>query len=265
MVLAFLLLSGSRLAAQELLAYRDSVAKAYDFLLYVPENYSDTAEAKLPLILFLHGGSLCGRNLDLVTHYGCIDALRRGLDIPALVVSPQTPTMGWDAEKVMKVVDWVGERYAYDPDRFYVIGMSMGGWGTFKVVSAYPDRVAAAVAMCGGFLGQAETLGGVPLWIIHGTQDRVTNLSHSSRIVKRMMETGTADRMRYTWLNGCDHSILARCFLLPQLYDWLFSHSLSDPDRPVNLEYGMTPADLHAAYMRLDPSGGKSLPIQKPH
>ena len=191
MVLAFLLLSGSRLAAQELLAYRDSVAKAYDFLLYVPENYSDTAEAKLPLILFLHGGSLCGRNLDLVTHYGCIDALRRGLDIPALVVSPQTPTMGWDAEKVMKVVDWVGERYAYDPDRFYVIGMSMGGWGTFKVVSAYPDRVAAAVAMCGGFLGQAETLGGVPLWIIHGTQDRVTNLSHSSRITSTAVPFAT--------------------------------------------------------------------------
>lgn len=268
LILAALLgLSAARVSAQELFSYRDSVKTGYPFLLCLPEGYdaADTT-ARPPLIVFLHGRSRCGRDLNMVTRYGCIDALRRGQDIPAIIVSPQTTVVGWEAPKVMAVVDWVGERFPYDTDRLYVIGMSMGGWGSFKVAAEYPDRVAAAIAECGGFTGESvETLTQVPLWIIHGTADTVTKPAFSRSVVTRMKDIeGGTERLRTTWLKGCDHSILARTFLLKELYDWLFCHSLSDPGRPVNQDIDIEPQDLNSAYMRLDPGKARTLPIQNP-
>lgn len=248
---------------ERLLAYRDSVKNGYNFLLYLPAAYPERTD--LPLILCLHGGSLAGHDLERVTHYGCIDALRRGRDIGAVIISPQCPTSGgWNAERLMRVVDWVRDRYRTDLNRFYVIGLSMGGWGTFKMVAAYPDKVAAAVAMCGGYTGPIEPLTQVPLWIIHGTEDEVTSFSHSNSIVKKMIHTGQADRVHFSWLTGCNHSILARIYLLPQPYDWLFSHSLSDDRRRANHQVEIDPSDLDAAYMRLDPARARRLPSRKP-
>ena len=248
----------------KLLEYRDSVKSGYNFLLYVPESYSNGCDS-LPVILFLHGRSLSGSELSMVTRYGCIDALRRGRELDALVICPQCRTgNGWEAAKVMNVVDWVRERYASDENRLYVFGMSMGGWGTFKMVSAYPDKVAAAVALCGGFLGDVAPMTDVPIWIIHGTADDITAIHHSKSIVSKMEATGKATRLRYTWLQGCDHSILARAFLLEDPYKWLLSHSLAQEDRPMTADYDMSPSDLNSAYMHLDTSKAQKLPIQKP-
>ena len=274
LLLILLLLAGPLFASGQTLYsfHRDSVKTGYPFLLCLPEDYdaaqlaaTDSLE-RPPLIIFLHGRSRTGHDLSMVTRYGCIDALRRGQNIPAMIISPQTPVPSWDAAKVMAVVDWVGERYPYDTDRVYVIGMSMGGWGAFKVAANYPDRISAAIAECGGYTdGNEKGLTQVPLWIMHGTADRVTKPSFSHAVVDRMTALPDGDkRLKTTWLKGCDHSILARTFLLKQMYDWLFAHRLSDPDRPVNREIDIVPNDLNAAYVRLDPKKARALPIQKP-
>ena len=264
LILAFFLsiLAASRLQADNLYAYRDSVKNGYNFLLYVPDSY-ETSETPLPILLCLHGKSLAGSNLSTITKYGCIDALRRGREIDALVIYPQCNTTGgWNAERLMHVVNWVMSRYRHDPDRLYCFGISMGGWGTFKFAAAYPDRVAAAIAMCGGYNGEVEPLGEVPLWILHGTSDTVTALSYSSSIVEKMAKAGVSGRLQFNWLTGCDHSILARVFLLKQAYDWLFSHRLSDENRPVNREIKIEPQDIRAAYMTIEPGHEKLLPIK---
>ena len=258
-----LLLAVAPLRAADLLAYRDSVKSGYNFLLYVPDSYSSGAE--LPLILCLHGRSLTGNDLNMVTRYGCIDALRRGREIDALILCPQCGTTdGWNAERLMRVVDWIRARYRSDLNRLYVIGMSMGGWGTFKVAAAYPDKVAAAIALCGGFTGSVEPLTRVPLWIIHGTDDEVTPFSCSNSIVKNMILTGHADRVHFSWLAGCNHSILSRVYLLSQPYDWLFLHSLRDPRRPADQSMEIEPSELDTAYRNLDASKAQKLPIRKP-
>ena len=266
LILAFFLsiLAASRLQADNLYAYRDSVKNGYNFLLYVPDSY-ETSETPLPILLCLHGKSLAGSSLATITKYGCVDALRRGQKIDALVICPQCNTTGgWNAERLMHVVNWVMSRYRHDPDRLYCFGISMGGWGTFKFTAAYPDRVAAAIAMCGGYTGDVEPLGGVPLWIMHGTSDTVTALSFSSTVVEKMAKLGVSGRLRFSWLTGCDHSILARVFLLKQPYEWLFSHSLRDTDRLVNREIKIEPQDIRAAYMTIEPGQAQRLPIVNP-
>jgi DNA-binding CsgD family transcriptional regulator len=75
-LLSFCLLAPPALRADNLYAYRDSVKNGYNFLLYVPDSYY-SSEKPLPVILCLHGKSLAGNNLEGITRYGCIDALRR--------------------------------------------------------------------------------------------------------------------------------------------------------------------------------------------
>ena len=265
LILVLLLaLAANRLQADNLYAYRDSVKNAYDFLLYIPDEYY-TSEKPLPLILNLHGKSLTGNDLNMITRYGCIDALRRGRKINAVVLCPQCrSTGGWDPEKLMKVVEWVRYRFRTDHDRLYVFGISMGGWGTFKFAAAYPDQVAAAIAMCGGYTGPVEPLSELPLWILHGTSDRITTISYSTSIVEKLAAMGKSGRLVFSWLTGCDHSILARIFLLQQPYDWLFSHTIKDTGRPANRDFKIDPKDLNAAYMRLDQSQAQRLRIKNP-
>jgi predicted peptidase len=244
--------------AQDLYAYRDTVKEGYNFLLYLPPGI-DTCQQELPLILFLHGKSLSGTDLNQVLRYGTIDAVKRGLPLDAVVIAPQTEVVGWVPERLEKVVDFVFDKFPCDTNRFYVIGMSMGGWGTLKMVHRYPDRIAAALAMCGGYDEPSISgLSEVPLWIIHGFRDTVTRVSYSADLVKKMYDSGQGERLIFDQ-PACGHSELARVFYLPDLYNWLFSHNLQDKMRPVNLGYTITEKKMNAAYSQLDPD--KALPL----
>ena len=74
-------------------AMRKKVEGSYNFWLYTPAGYDrkDTLCKDTPLVLFLHGKSLCGNDLEKVRRYGSIDCVERGRHIPALVVAPQNP------------------------------------------------------------------------------------------------------------------------------------------------------------------------------
>lgn len=54
--------------------------------------------------------------------------------------------------------------------------------------------------------------------------------------------------MIYDWWKGANHGTPARVFYLKKTYQWLFSHSLSDKDRPVNRNISITMSDLGRAY-----------------
>ena len=159
-------------AFAQLVACRDSVMDGYDFWLYLPDDYNPM-KADKPVVIFLHGKSLCGNDLNNVRRYGCIDALSRGRAIDAVVIAPQTQG-AWNPQKVMNVYDWVTSKYSVDKNRLYVLGMSLGGYGTLDFVATYPDKVAAAMALCGGAtVNSLCALNEVPLWIIHGTADKI--------------------------------------------------------------------------------------------
>jgi len=237
------------LCKAQLMACRGFVKGGYDFWLYLPDDYS-TSEKK-PLVLFLHGKSLSGHNLNLVRNYGCVDAVSRGRKIDAVIVAPQT-SGAWQPAKVMEVIDWVKKNYTVDMDRFYVIGMSMGGYGTLDFAAAYPDKVAAAMALCGG---ATETelcgLNELPLWIIHGTADTAVPVGCSDRVVEAMAVCGDTTRLIYGRFKGVNHTRLARVFYLEETYDWLFAHRLTDSLRSVDRNVEITAETLNDAFADL--------------
>ena len=243
-------------SSAQLMACRGFVEDSYNFWLYLPETYEKAEE--LPVVMFLHGKSLSGDSLEMVLRYGCIDAIIRGRKINAMVVAPQAQE-AWNPQRVMAIYDWLDDHYKVDTNRFYVLGMSMGGYGTLDVAAAYPDRVAAAIALCGGASGKELcSLSTLPLWIVHGTADELVPVWCSDRVVDSIRSCGDTTRLIYNRLEGENHSRLARVFYLEQTYKWLFSHSLLDKDRPVNRSYSMSTELLNVAYDDM----GKVYPIE---
>lgn len=257
--------------AQEFIAYRDSVPDGYNFWLSVPAGY-DTLSTDLPVLIFLHGRSLCGKDLYRVQRYGPLDAIKRGRSIPALVIAPQNPGSAWVPQKIDNVLEWVMERFNGDKNRIYVYGMSLGGYGTLDYAGTYPDKVAAAMGLCGGTtLVSCDGLRRVPLWIIHGTADQLVSISHSKSVVKSINSFGDAPLLYYDWMQDYDHSSLARFFYLPETYDWLFSHSLED--RRISEPFPLDNGIMKSAYRNWnsevkviisDPPRKEFLPVRRP-
>lgn len=227
---------------------KDSIPGGYDFWVYTPQDYYYSLDST-PVIIFLHGRSLCGRNLNRVKRYGPLDAIVKGRQIDALVLVPQNPGGSWKPDKINDVLEWTKKHYPMDYTRVYVIGMSLGGYGTLDFAGTFPDKVAAAMALCGGStLKDVSGLGELPLWIMHGTADRAVPIKQSKVVVEQLKKEGKDKRLRYDWLKGASHGALARILYMTKTYDWLFSHSLIDKKRPVNKEIDIDKSDLSKAY-----------------
>lgn len=232
-------------------AMRGKVPGSYNFWIFTPEEYE--AEGRgVPLVIFLHGASLCGNNLEKVRRYGVLHAIQKGKIVPAVVLAPQNGGGAWNPKKINDLLEWTVAHYAIDTTRVYVLGMSLGGYGTMDFVAAYPDKVAAAMALCGGCsVKEPAGLGQVPLWIMHGTADRAVPIAQSKRVVDYLQQSGNDLLLRYDWIKGGNHGTPARLFYLQKTYDWLFSHSLHDSPRTVDRTFDIDMDDIRQTYDEL--------------
>ena len=248
--------------AQSLTPNRGVVKDGYNFWFYNPVN-GKSATAK-PVVIFLHGASLCGNDLNKVKRYGTIDAIEKGRNLDAYVIAPQNPGGSWKPSKINAILEWAEKNYNVDKDRVYVLGMSLGGYGTIDMAAAYPEKIAAAMAFCGG--GTTKNFDGlsqVPLWIVHGTADRAVPVSASDKVVAGIRATGDDSRLIYHRVPGMNHSRPSRYFYLKESYEWLFSHSLADRDRRVN-KRTFDHSLLASAYKDLGRNRGRSSKISAP-
>ncbi len=234
-------------------AHRGTVSGSYNFWFLDPEDGgSHDSNAHFPLLIFLHGKSLCGNNLEKVRRYGPINAISKGLCIDSYILAPQNSGGAWNPQKIWKIVEWAKQNYPVDTTRIFVYGMSLGGYGTIDFAATYPDKIAAAMAICGGAsVRNLDGLSRLPLWIIHGTADRAVPIAQSDKVANAIKATGDDSRLIYTRLKGIDHGRPARIFYMSQTYDWLFSHCLSDEGRPVNRDFEYTPQMLNVSYREL--------------
>ena len=248
-------------AKAQLISHRGIVKGGYDFWVYMPQDRAPKDTTKLPLVLFLHGKSLSGTNLERVREYGPLEALKFGREIDAMILAPQAQG-GWSPSRVKKVLDWTEAHYPVDTNRIYVFGMSMGGYGTIDFVGTYPDKVAAAIAMCGGAdIKDVSGLAKVPLWIIHGTSDSAVSWKESQKVVDGIKATGDTSLLRYDLHPEVNHSYLGRVFYMSEPYKWLLKHSLSDSVRTVDRTVEITKKGMAGAYKSMP--GRKTLKVKE--
>lgn len=195
---------------------------SYQFWLNEPKEPKEN----MPLIVFLHGKSLSGTNIDRVKRYGALKGVEKGLHIPAYLVAPQLPSGPWNADKIDEIVNYMVKTYKIDEDRIYVTGMSLGSYGTMKYVGEYPNRVAAAISICGGGdLNDACNLAQVPIKVIHGDKDFIVPLSESQKIVNAVKKCNKKAPIEFEVVKGGNHGSVEDLYRHQELYDWLLKHS----------------------------------------
>lgn len=192
----------------------------YPFWIQVPKNES---KDKLPVLLFLHGKSLSGTDLNRVKRYGVLRAIEKGRKINAIVVAPQLASGSWNPDKVLEILNYVQKNYDTDTKRVYVCGMSLGSYGTMHFVGKYPDRVTAAVSICGGGnTADACRLAKVPIWIQHGDKDFIVHMRESQKIYNAIKKCDGNANVTLTIIPGGNHSNVENLFHQDTIYEWMF-------------------------------------------
>jgi predicted peptidase len=202
-----------------------TVKVGYRYSLYVPKEYAPGSKKKWPLIVFLHGSGERGEDLDVLTRNGPPKMIAAGHAFPALVASPQAPDHNtWEPHSVKALVDALRREYRIDEDRIYLTGISMGGYGVWDTIMAYPNTFAAAVPICGSagvkFVA-AERIKHVPIWIFHGADDSVVPVESSQRIYDALVEAGGMPKL--TIYAGVGHDSWTRTYEDTDLWEWLFA------------------------------------------
>ena len=227
---------------------------SYKYQVFVPENWSP--HQKWPIILFLHGAGERGNDGLQQTDIGIGTEIRndRGR-IPAVVVMPQCQKNLWWTQPPMDdlaiaSLEAASREFHGDPQRTYLTGLSMGGYGAWHLAERYPHRFAALVVICGGIRPPVATLkahpefakwappddpksyteaaarvGKVPVWIFHGADDETVPVTESRRMYAAMKTIGA--EAHYTEYPGIKHVSWDKAYDDEKLFPWLLSKSLA--------------------------------------
>jgi predicted peptidase len=204
---------------------------ALNYLLSLPSNYDKSQQ--WPMILFLHGAGERGDDLNLVAKHGPPKRAARGDDLPFVIVSPQCPEYHWWSdfpEALIGLVDETIATYSVDRNRVYLTGLSMGGFGTWHLSRAYPDRFAASAPICGGLPWHlnaeksALLLKNMPIWVFHGEKDPVVSVDMSIEMVTALKAAG--NDVQFTVYPDLEHDSWTVTYDNSELYEWFLSHKL---------------------------------------
>ncbi len=223
----------------------------YKYQVYVPAEWSK--DKKWPVILFLHGAGERGEDGLLQTQVGIATAIRtRAERFPCIVVIPQCRKNIWWTEPMMeaqalKALDQSMKEFRGDPDRVYLTGLSMGGYGTWGFASRNPGKFAALAPICGGvrlperasssreasqpdpktdpYAEVAQKVGKTPVWIFHGGADPVVPPSESQKMKDSLKTVG--GNVKYTEYDGVGHNSWDRAYAEPEFMPWLLSQRRS--------------------------------------
>lgn len=195
------------------------------YLLSLPPDYDAKSDAKWPLLVFLHGAGESGSDLEKIKIHGPPKLIANGdFDHPCIVVSPQCPGRGWNTDLVAALIDDICGTYRVDEDRIYLTGLSMGGFGSWALAAARPERFAAVAPICGGGNpADAIKLRGLPIWVFHGEKDNVVPLAASQVMVKALEALGQKDNVKFTVYPEAGHDSWTQTYEDPEFYAWLFA------------------------------------------
>jgi predicted peptidase len=192
-----------------------------------------------PLVIFLHGMGERGNdniiNLKYITSL-FLDENNR-TEFPCYVAVPQCPiTEKWTypdwyrkpqkpISTVMSLIDSLKTLPTIDANRIYIMGLSMGGYGTWYLLTHYPSTFAAAVPICGGGdPRQVENFRTTPVWAFHGAEDITVPVEESRNMIEALRKVGA--NPKYTEYKKVGHNSWTPAFQEPQLLPWLFSQQL---------------------------------------
>jgi len=216
----------------------------YRFQVYLPEEWRRDDRRQWPIILYLHGRGERGSEGMWQTQVGLPQEVRDHPERwPFILVMPQCPLPNYwtDPEMLdlaLAALDQETAEFRGDPERTYLTGISMGGYGAWELARLHPQRWAAvAIAASGIFWSYAperwqqvstlpaeyaNALGRTPVWLFHGADDTLVPVRESELIFEAFRAAGGHIRL---WIyEGLKHDCWTRAFNEPDLPRWLLAH-----------------------------------------
>ena len=200
---------------------------ALNYWLYTPAN----ATEKMPLIVYLHGGSGKGDDLELVVGNGFPQFLNEGTlgDIPAYIIMPQVPSAhkGWVelTNPIKELIEFMHDTYRTNSEKVGLTGHSMGGTGTYSLAAAFPSlffRVAPLSGSIKNTEANLSALSQMDVWSFVGSEDKIVTPDSSIEFVTALQKRNP--NARNTVLEGADHFEVPSLVYLSEEYgliDWL--------------------------------------------
>ena len=204
---------------------------------------ADTMTEALPLVIFLHGAGERGNDncmqLKHCIKYFLEDTVTSRY--PFLLMVPQCPNgkrwvnTDWSLPEhamdsvpttelscVMAVLDSLINCGDVDASRVYLAGISMGGFGVWDALQRWPEKLAAAIAICGGGdPAYAHAMKNIPVYIYHGMRDETVMPLRSMQMYNALKDVGNEEvvLVKYPELG---HVCWNEAFSTPGLFKWLF-------------------------------------------
>lgn len=213
------------------LTFQYSSSKSMCYSLRLPEDYTETK--KYPVLMFLHGINNTGKNWDTLGHLSTLYQYNADIVNKAIVISPQAPEMdlwstnsGGTGEMAFALLKKIEDEYSVDKNRIYIMGLSMGGIGTWGLIEKYPDHFAAASPICGmGDPYNAKKLLNIPIWAWHGTADTTVGYDWEGSTPKMYdaITKAGGKLMIFSKLNGVGHDAWTPAFKSREHLCWMFS------------------------------------------
>ena len=186
-------------------------------------------ETTYPLVIFLHGAGERGKDNKAQLVHGVREfaSPERMKKYPCFLIAPQcSEKQAWNQEEMSKLVldliEQACKDLSIDKKRVYLTGLSMGGYGTWKLLADKPDLFAAGLPICGGGdVKKADVLTKIPLWVFHGDKDGAVKVERSREMVAAIKKAG--GKPKYTEYAGVGHDSWSQTYADEKVLDWLFA------------------------------------------
>jgi predicted peptidase len=230
----------------------------YRYRIYVPTNRDPNT--RIPVMLYLHGSGARGDdNIAQIDGFRwAIEPIKNKVDFVAVIPQCQKDSF-WSSVDMsnyaLAALDATVTEFGGDPQRLYLAGFSLGGYGTWQIAAAHPGKFAALVPIAGGVVGErpidprdraviipklgtmldspepyqavAKAIGQTPVWAFHGDADDAVPVDFSRRIVKALADAGNRN-VKYTEYPNDGHMIVNKAFSEPGLLEWLADQRLNE-------------------------------------
>ena len=231
--------------------YLASDGTSMPYRIYVPSNYDPSKP--FPVVTVLHGAGERGtdNSAQLKNMVAKLFNQENSPYLNSIVIAPQCPWTNSDGTEA-RWVDWnweqgnystqsiaesnelnavyellsgLNDKMATDTSRYYIMGLSMGGFGTWDMLARHGDMFAGAVAICGGGdPSRADVLKDIPIYVVHGTNDPSVPFAGSQGMVAAIENAGGAI-VEFDIRQGANHFVWDYVGESTDIAKWLFSKS----------------------------------------
>lgn len=221
--LLFLPLSLS-VKAQEIKAELNKEVKKIEKISYILD-YPQKTKGNVPLIVFLHGSGERGNNLELVKAHSPF-TYKNLIKEPVAILAPQCPANSWwDTETLYQLIREIQSKYKIDVSRIYLTGLSMGGWGTWKLAMEHPEMFAAIAPVCAPsdrvMEANADQFKNLPIKIFHGGNDDIVSPINSINMYQAVKKVNPTASL--TIFPDDNHNSWDSTYSDPKFYEWMLS------------------------------------------